>query len=282
MTVLELQRQVAAALAAGGIDEAQNEAAILVGHYLGLGRADLHLRAKDAVRGEARAAVAAALERRLERVPLAYVIGEWDFFGRSFLVSPAVLIPRAETELLVEQSLTWLGSGARVLDLGTGSGAIAVTLALECPACRVCAVDLSPAALEMAAANAARYGVREQLALLAADWCTALRRGAGFDLVVSNPPYVARGLAGQLQPEVEQEPATALFGGADGLAAIRRLADEVPGVLRPGGGLIVEIGFDQGESARAEFQRRGCFAGIRVEKDYAGLPRVLSACYKPD
>lgn len=214
------------------------------------------------------------LERRLSGEPMAYVLGEREFYGRTFRVDSRVLIPRPETEHLVEAALEWdLPPEPRILDVGTGSGCLAVTLALEIPAARVVAVDLSLGALAVARTNAQRLGAAESVHGLCIDLVSGLRL-EDFDLVVSNPPYIAPEEAPELSPEIlDYEPATALFAEAGGLAVLRRLLAAAAG-LRPGCPLMVEIGADQ----RAPLTAAAADHGLEVRRvipDYAGIARTL-------
>lgn len=219
------------------------------------------------------------LERRLAGEPVAYLVGEREFYGRPFRVDRRVLIPRPETEHVVEAALALdLPPAPRILDVGTGSGCLAVTLALELPAARVVATDLSPGALAVAADNARRHGVARRLRLAAADLAAPLRLGA-FDLVVSNPPYVALEEAPRLSPEVrEHEPAVALFAPGGGLAVLSRLLAQVA-ALPAGASVVCEIG--EGQRSGVE---RLLGAGppslaplhlAEVRRDYAGKERVV-------
>ena len=207
------------------------------------------------------------LHQRIQGEPTQYITGRQEFYGREFRVTPDVLIPRPETEHLVEAAL---GRGAEaILDIGTGSGAIAVTLALETKA-RVTASDLSPAALRIARQNAQGLGARVDFA--ACDLGAAFADGS-FDLLVSNPPYIAGRDRDSLQPEVrEHEPALALFGGDDGLAIYGRLVPEARRLLRPGGWLMMELG-----DARAVREMCAGWGGVEIVNDFAGIPRVLIA-----
>lgn len=215
--------------------------------------------------------------RRASGEPLQYILGAWEFYGREFRLSSDTLIPRPETEGLVERVVKgWerAGRGAgRFLDVGTGSGAIAVTLAAELPRVRVVAVDCIPGALAIARENARRHRVAGRMRFLCGDAYSALKSGARFDVVVSNPPYVSDSEWESLPREVRDfEPAAALRGGADGLDLIRRLVREGSGFLSPGGELWLEIGETQGEAVRALPSGLLRFAGI--EQDLAGRDRV--------
>jgi release factor glutamine methyltransferase len=213
------------------------------------------------------------LNRRLASEPMQYITGSQEFFGLLFEVTPAVLIPRPETEHLVEAALEHLGREAvRILDVGTGSGAIAVALAHARPQSHVTAVDLSPAALEVARRNAQRHGVLDRLTLLQSNLLAALD-GADFDVVVSNPPYIAEGEV--LETQVSNyEPQSALYAGPTGLEVYERLIPEARNVLKPGGWLLLEIGF--GQQPAVEALLRG-WRSVSVVHDLQGIPRVLQA-----
>ena len=247
------------------------EARRLLAHALGVPIESLIARPQQAVDSAAAARFATLAARRAGGEPLAYLLGEKEFYGRRFAVSPAVLVPRPETELLVGLALARLRTAPapRVLDHGTGSGCIAITLALECPEAAVTAVDRSADALAVARANAQRLGATVEFVL--GNWFEAV--GGRFDLIVANPPYVAAAdphLAG-----LRHEPQHALVAGVDGLADLRRIVGGAPAHLNPGGALAVEHGHDQGASVRALFARAG-FAGVETHCDLAGIERVCT------
>ncbi len=282
MTQLELYRHALSGLTAAGIAEPEAEAVWLLCHLLGCRRAELFLNAATEVGEATRQRVEAALARRRAREPLAYILGEQNFYGRDFTVSPAVLIPRPETELLVERALARLppsGQGP-VLDLGTGSGIIAVTLAAERPGLRAVGLDRSLAALKVAQMNALRHHVAARIAWLNSDWDAALGP-AKFTLIAANPPYVARREAATLQAELAAEPETALFSGEDGREDIDRLLSCVHRLLAPGGTLLMEIGHDQGDYVAKRARKLGHYQELTVREDYAGLPRLLEARRRP-
>jgi release factor glutamine methyltransferase len=217
--------------------------------------------------------------RRAAGEPVAYLLGLREFYGRDFAVTPDVLIPRPETELLVDIAVEKVGADGTVniLDLGTGSGCLAVTLALELPLARVTAVDVSPAALDVAHGNAARLGAR--VAFVASDWFAALPP-ARYDLIVANPPYIAAGDPHLAQGDLRFEPAGALTDHADGLAAIRRIVMAAPHWLVPGGWLFFEHGYDQAAAVHALLADAG-FAAIEQRRDLAGIVRA-SGGRRPD
>jgi len=263
---------IAAALAAARQRIPPAEARLLLGHLLQRSAAWLAAHG-DAPLAPAEAEQYSALvARRAAGEPVAYLVGMREFYGRAFVVAPEVLIPRPETELLVDLALAKLGATgtAAILDLGTGSGCIGVTLALELPQARVTAVDVAPAALTVARANATRLGARVDF--LQSDWFAALA-GSSFDLIVANPPYIAAGDPHLSQGDLRFEPVGALTDHADGLAAIRRIVADAPAHLRPGGGLCFEHGYDQAEAARALLAAAG-FDEIEQHRDLAGIVRV--------
>lgn len=236
-------------------------------------------RGNEEVREEAAQTFERLLARRLAGEPVAYLLGEREFYGRVFSVDRRVLIPRPETEHLVEVVLALpLPPGPRILDLGTGSGILAVTLALELPGARVLATDRSPGALAVAAANARRLGAGERLCFLGADWTAALAR-LDFDLVVSNPPYVSREDEPRLSPEVRDfEPASALFAEEGGLGEIRRLL--AAAVALPSGAFFAcEIGDGQLPGIEAlvaeEREEAHPLTLVEVRRDYAGKERLV-------
>jgi release factor glutamine methyltransferase len=256
-------------------DAASGEAEILVSAVTGVPRARLFL-SGDRETGDAAWRIASLIERRAAGEPLQYVLGSWDFFGREFRLSRDTLIPRPETEGLVERALSVLrrhgAARTLALDVGTGSGVIAVTLAAEAPGARVVATDVSPGALRTARGNAERHGVAPRVAFVLCDAYSALKCGDRFDVVVSNPPYVAEGEWSSLPPAVrDHEPPGALLAGPDGLSVLRRLVAGAEGLIAPGGELWCEIGASQGVAASNLFSGRLRFLG--VFPDLAGRDR---------
>jgi release factor glutamine methyltransferase len=243
-------------------------------HVLGSSEASVLAHTEDELDSEAAERFRELLERRLSGEPIAYIVGQREFYGRTFEVDRRVLIPRPETEHLIELALELeLPPAPRILDLGTGSGCVAVTLACELPTARLTATDLSPAALAVAQANAHRHGVESRLRLVAGDLAKPLRLER-FDLVVSNPPYVGLGEAPYLSIEVrDHEPATALFAPRAALSVIERLANELSG-LRPGTVVAFEIG-DGREEVVGELLAWSRLALTDSRSDYAGIPRVV-------
>ncbi|MEO8430544.1 MAG: peptide chain release factor N(5)-glutamine methyltransferase [Acidobacteriota bacterium] len=249
------------------------DARILLAHALGHAN-PLALEPRSPLPDRARIRFEELWSRRLEGVPVQHLVGEWDFFGRPFSVDGRGLIPRPETEVLILQAIGAAPGTRRILDLGTGSGIIAVTLLRELPEARAVAIDASVDALALARKNALRHGVLPRIQLLASDWLTALD-GPPFDLVVSNPPYLARSEAGRLSRTVAQhDPALALYGGDDGLECIRGLLDAVPAVLLPGAPFVFEIGFGQAREIEKEVRSREAWQFEGISVDLSGIPRV--------
>lgn len=275
-TIAEAVRLGADRLAACGIASARLDAELLLAGALGVDRARLRIDSAHGVSGEARDRYEAALRRRESREPLQRIRGTQEFYSRDFDVRGDVLIPRPETEVLVEAALALVARARspRIVDLGTGSGAIAVTLALELPGAWVVATDVSESAVTLARENARRHGVEERVEVRRGDWTEACGDDR-FDLVVSNPPYVRSDEITALEPEVRDfEPRAALDGGVDGLDAYRRLAKRVGAVLDPAGTVVLEIGQGQGDAVGELFAAEG-FTLRGARADLAGIERVL-------
>ncbi len=289
---------IAAALAAARAKLPASEARLLLGHVMRQGPAWLIAHDDELLDEDALLAFAALVARRAGGEPVAYLVGYREFFGRRFAVSPAVLIPRPETELLIELALARVGAGALcvpgnplarreaesrvcrdrgqltpgILDLGTGSGCIAITLALELPLSRVTAADSSGAALQVAASNARSLGA--SLRLLQGDWYSGLG-GERFDLIVSNPPYIAAGDPHLASGDLRHEPGQALASGADGLDALRIIIAGALRHLTPGGALMIEHGYNQADAVRWLMGDAG-FSDIKAHADLAGVLRVTA------
>lgn len=266
-------RAAVAQLEAAGIPGAAHDARRLLAHALQLAPDRLVFALAEPLPAPAEARFAAAIAARARRQPVAQITGNRMFWGRSFRVTPDVLDPRPETEILVSAALDTPFS--RVLDLGTGSGAILLSLLADRPAARGLGVDLSPAALAVAQDNATRLGVADRARLLPSDWFAAVT--GQFDLIVSNPPYIAADEMPGLAPEVRDwEPHLALTPGGDGLAAYRRIAAGAMAHLQPGGRLMVEIGARQGADVAALFTAAG-LVSLRILPDLDGRDRVVAA-----
>lgn len=269
---------------------ARIEVQMLLQQVLGVSRAYLLAHPEQALNEVQAATYRALLQRRMAGEPLAYILGEREFFGLDFKVTPATLIPRPDTELLVELALARIplpspgltatlsrerergwGRGFRVLDLGTGSGAIALSIAHARPEAAVTAVDASTEALEVARENVQRLNIGN-VRLLRSDWFSALA-GERFDLIVSNPPYIADGDAHLVQGDLRFEPRSALASGADGLDDIRRIVAGAKEHLNAGGWLLFEHGYDQAARAR-ELLGAAEYAGVFSARDLAGIERV--------
>lgn len=251
------------------------EARALLEHVLERSRADLAAHPETQIRADQLQRLNDLLARLTAGEPLPYLTGRQEFYGLNFAVSPAVLIPRPETELLVENALTWLRhhpTHRRAAEAGIGSGCISVTLAVHTPDLQIAATDRSRAALDMAAANAARHNVRERIALLQADLLTPLR--GPFDIVCANLPYIPGATLAGLRVR-HYEPRLALDGGADGLDCIRALLSDAHRWLAPGGLLLLEIEASQGQTACQAARRALPAARIDLLHDLAGLPRLV-------
>lgn len=259
---------------------AKLEARILLAHVLKCKPIDLLVRFQEQPDEKSRATFRELLLRRADGWPVAYLVGHREFYLLGFEVSPAVLIPRPETETLVAEALKLLKpiANAAVLDLGTGSGCIAVSIAHQKRDAKVTAVDVSPDALDIAKRNAERHGVADRIDFHQGDLFAGVAAGSSFDLIVSNPPYVTPGELASLAPEVrDHEPRLALDGGPDGLAFYRRIAMGAGAFLKPGGGLLVEIGATQDDAVRGLLSERNEFQVGKTIRDAAGLPRVVVA-----
>jgi release factor glutamine methyltransferase len=285
-TYAELLQAGEARLHTSGIGTPRLDGELLLARAAAITRAGLFGRLQADVPADVAATFEALLARRAQREPLAYITGAQEFWSLSFAVSPAVLVPRPETELLVELACQLLERDASeraasaaaeptwICDVGTGSGCIAVALAQELPDARIVAVDVSVDALAVAERNAAEHGVADRILCVESDLFDGLDPATRFDAIVSNPPYLAPG--DFTQPELRFEPHTALSGGSDGLEAISRLIEAAPSRLHTGGFLIVEIGAGQAKDAE-ELAREAHLVEVRIVPDLAGLPRALVA-----
>ncbi|MFT5870877.1 MAG: release factor glutamine methyltransferase [Paracoccaceae bacterium] len=250
---------------------AAREARLIVQHVTGWSGAALSARLRDPMLADGIVQIAALSQRRLARQPLPQILGQWAFYDRMFRVTSDVLCPRPDTETLIELALA--APFQSFVDLGTGSGAIAITLLAERPDARGIASDISSAALAIAQENADQLGVADRLMFVQSDWFTNVE--GQFDLIVSNPPYVAAHDYERLAPEVtEWEPCLALTPGGDGLSAYRILATQAPAHLMPGGRLMVEIGWDQGRQVADIFSEAG-FIAVQIHSDINNKQRVV-------
>jgi release factor glutamine methyltransferase len=276
-TIGEVLKDASKVLEGGGVPEARREAGSLLSFVIGKDRTFLISHAEDPVDDDSLDRMREFVGRRAAGEPLQYITGFQDFYGREFRVTPDVLIPRPETELLVEAALEVnTTDSAFICDVGTGSGCIAITLLCEIPGARAVAVDKSAAALEIARDNAAKQAVVDRAVFVVSDCFDALDpREYQFDLIVSNPPYVSESALAGLQREVrDHEPLVALTPGVDGLSVIRRLLTQAPAYLKPKGHLLMEIGFDQGEAVRSLVDE-GVWCLVEVHPDLQGIPRIV-------
>ncbi|GHU04670.1 release factor glutamine methyltransferase [Spirochaetia bacterium] len=293
MTVRELLREGTTRLKSPSgnalVDSPGLDAALLLAEVLQTDRAGLIIAGPDLIDDSIRRRYAELLDRRLSGECAAYILGRREFRGLEFTVSPQVLVPRPDTETLVEAVVDWVekqnrpdGPPLKVLDLCTGSGAVAIALKHECPELLVTASDISAGALEIAAANAARLlGTADAVTFMQSDLFENIENGTGadtgvtFDVITANPPYIPSPVIDGLAPEVRQEPRLALDGGEDGLDLIRRIIRETPGHLQNGGAIFIEADDRQMDIIRQLLEQEG-FRDIEVRKDLAGLRRVIS------
>jgi release factor glutamine methyltransferase len=281
-------------LTQAGIPEPELEVSLLLSHLLNIDRTSLLLAQDRALDDDLLEKFESNFSRRLQREPLAYITEDKEFWSLPFKVSRDVLIPRPETEFLIEITLKTVKSqfaspedqALNILDLGTGSGIISVVLALELSAASVTAIDLSFNALKVAKHNAKRHKVNERIQFINCDWFGGISAKADYDLVLSNPPYIARNIiekpcgesCDSLQPEVGRyEPHLALDGGERGLQSISSIAEDLEKILKSGGWYFMEIGADQAEDVTAIFKDSASYDNIAIHNDYAGLPRVFQA-----
>lgn len=268
------------------IESPRLDAELLLAASLKLGRIDLYLRHDQPLHPDELARFKSLIKRRVRREPVAYILGKKEFWSMDLRVNPAVLIPRPETECLVEQALKRLEArpeGAlppRILELGTGSGAVILALAAEQPAAICVATDRSPSALAVARENAAKHGLDRRVRFFAGDWFGALpRESSRFDLILSNPPYIPQEALSGLAPEIRAyEPRAALDGGPDGLAELGRILGAAPDYLAEDGWLLLEMGHDQGPAVERQAQQHPAYGPARFIPDYGGNPRV--ACLR--
>lgn len=275
------------------IQEPELEVSLLLAHTLAMERTAVHLHGERNVDDSQLEIFEKYVIRRLSREPLAYIIGKKEFWSVPFTVSKDVLIPRPETEFLLEKTFTVLKNSGeslhqkiKILDLGTGSGVIAIVVAMELVAAQVTAIDYSYKALKIALHNAQKHNVAKRIDFVNCNWFDGIAAKAEFDVIISNPPYVAKEViakppgktTGSLQPEVRDfEPCLALDGGTRGIQGIRRIAAELGKVLKPCGWFFMEIGADQRQEVFDIFTGTGAYKSIEIYNDYAGLPRVLQA-----
>jgi release factor glutamine methyltransferase len=278
--LLDLLRESTQFLSSKGLESSRLEAESMLAAALDVRRIDLYLQFDKVLMGIEVEGFRGLVRQRLTGRPLQYITGDAGFRLLDLQVDERVLVPRPETEILVEEALGFLGDrpAGEILDVGCGCGAIAVSVASECAAARVLATDVSRDALAVARGNAQRHGVGDRIRFLCADLLTPLAGGARFAAVLSNPPYIASGEISTLQPEVrDHEPHLALDGGADGLEVIRRLVPPAAQHLLPGGRLLIEVGAGQSGAVEDVLKEAGFDAStVYTRADLAGIPRVVT------
>lgn len=284
-SVSEALQIIAQTFRAAGIDDADVDARVLAGHALHLDRARLVSQSDRVLEAREVNAISGLAARRLKREPVSRILGRKEFWSLALAITPDVLVPRPETETVVEGALDFVVRNGlrmeklRILDIGTGSGALLVALLNELPNATGIGTDISRAALEAAQINVAQFGFESRSSLIACDMAAGVQ--GQFDLVVSNPPYIARGQIASLAPEVrDYDPMMALDGGGDGLTAYRSISADAKRILAQGGRLFVEMGAGQEPAVRELFTNAGLVVGI-ARNDLAGTPRVLGAGFVP-
>jgi release factor glutamine methyltransferase len=285
VSVSEALHHMARSFRAGGIEEADADARVLIGHALHLDRARLIAQSDRILEAREVSVISALAARRMRREPVSRILGQKEFWSLAILVTPDVLVPRPETETVVEAALDFvIRSGLRleklqILDIGTGSGALLLALLNELPNASGTGTDVSSAALDVARTNAARCRLESRCNFVTSNIATGVE--GPFDLVLSNPPYIAHDEIVTLAPEVrDYDPQVALDGGRDGLDVYRSIANDAKRILAPGGRLFVELGVGQDEHVRLLFTKAGLSPGI-PRRDLAGIPRVLGAGLAP-
>jgi len=277
--VLRLIAQNAAILKKAGIDTSETEIEMMLCHLLDLNRLNLFLHGDQLIDKEVTDKIDKMVARRATRYPLQFILNEYWFLGRKFYVDEAVMVPAPETELLCEGALTYLRSNGtrtpKILDVGTGSGVIAITLACEFSGCQLVAVDISQDALKVAGKNARSYNVADFIEFRESDLLDNVRETEKFDLIVSNPPYVTEAEYKTLAPEVHADPKIAITSGEDGLDAIRVILKRAPNYLKTGGRIMFEIGYDQAERITKITEKDDRYRSIAVLKDLNNFDRIV-------
>ncbi len=280
MTVLQVLQNTADFFARKGIESPRLNIEHLLADALGKRRIDLYLEFDRTLSEKELVPLREKVRRRVDGEPLQYLLGSWDFFGRAFRTDQRALIPRPETEILVEIALKVIraqpSSRNRLLDIGTGSGVLAITLALECSSLSVVGSDVSPLALNLARENAEEQGLERRIEWVESDLLKSVT--GPFDFLVANLPYIPTAELPKLASEVQRDPQIALDGGPDGLSVIRRLVQDAPNVLTGGAFVILEVGFDQADRV-ADLMTAQKFRDISVENDYQGVRRFVTAWY---
>ena len=279
MRINELLRKATAKLDAAGIESARLDAEVLLAHVLNCRRLYLYVDADKNVSHEQINRYKNLIERRIEKIPVAYLTGQREFFGLNFAVTPEVLIPRPDTEILVEIAIEKLSKIDKpiFLDIGTGSGAICISILKQLKTARAVTVDISADAVNCAKFNAEKFGVDDRINFFIGNLFEPLR-GQKFHAIISNPPYIPNAEIKNLQAEVQREPEIALDGGVDGLDFYRRIVDDAPNFLFDGGFLAVEIGINQAADVKKFFQKN--FTDVEIIRDLADIERVIMGIYE--
>lgn len=283
-TLASARRALKELLAQSGIDSAEADARLLIEHALGIDRTTVMTRGERALTPEEIAKIDTLAARRLAHEPVARIVGAKEFWSMALAVSPDVLVPRPETETVVELALDRIGAAQRmerlcILDIGTGTGALLLALLKELPRATGTGTDISDGALRVAGANAERHGLAPRCKFIKCDIAAGVP--GPFDLIVSNPPYIAHSDIAGLEPEVrDYDPALALDGGPDGLACYRAIAGAARRLLAPGGRLVVELGLGQDAAVSGLFSEAGLTA-LETRQDLAGIPRALAVDFAP-
>jgi release factor glutamine methyltransferase len=279
-TILKIIQWATTYFKSNQIDSPRLTIEILLAHVLGVGRIDLYLAFDKPLHADELTLLKSLIKRRIQREPVAYITSKKEFFGLEFDVTPDVLIPRPETEFLVEETLKYIPQNVdfaplKILDMGTGSGAIIVSLSKNRPEHLFFASDVSFPALNIASANARKHGINN-ICFFAGDWFKPIAKTRiFFDIIISNPPYIPVNDIAHLAPEITQyEPTKALGGGADGMDALRKLIDEAPAYLNPKGMMLLEIGHDQREKVQKAVANSPYFELVKFITDYGGHDRV--------
>jgi len=283
MTILELLQKTTAYLEKAGVPNPRLDTELLLGYVLHLKRMEIYLQFERKLTEQELNALRPMVKRRAAREPLQHIMGTVDFCGLELVVSRQALIPRPETEILVQTAIDIIGreSYTAVLDLGTGSGAIALAVTKTCPTVACIATDISEEALALARVNAEKHGLSHRVEFRCGNLFDRLANGEVFNLILSNPPYIPSGEIPKLQPEVQHDPPQSLDGGVDGLDFIRRLISEAGRFLNGGGRLVFEIGHDQAKQVQALLEAQG-WSGIVFIRDLHGFSRVVHALRKND
>jgi release factor glutamine methyltransferase len=280
VTVLQVLQNTADFFARKGIESPRLNIEHLLADALGKRRIDLYLEFDRTLSEKELVPLREKVRRRVDGEPLQYLLGSWDFFGRAFRTDQRALIPRPETEILGEIALKVIraqpSSRNRLLDIGTGSGVLAITLALECSSLSIVGSDVSPLALNLARENAEEQGLERRIEWIESDLLKSVT--GPFDFLVANLPYIPTAELPKLASEVQRDPQIALDGGPDGLSVIRRLVQDAPNVLTGGAFVILEVGFDQADRV-ADLMTAQKFRDISVENDYQGVRRFVTAWY---